>query len=79
MLCLCSNHMLHIVCPQTLLCLRIYREPVLDFEIIESNDNSDNSSCQILALTRNVEDSTSILHVLSFPGINRTNLIHTCI
>ncbi|XP_053980593.1 kinetochore-associated protein 1 [Hylaeus volcanicus] len=66
MLCLCTNNILHMVCPQTLLGLKVYHKPVSDFVIIEDNDNS---SCQILILTTNDSEcaTTRTLCVLSFP------------
>ncbi|XP_076628517.1 kinetochore component rough deal [Colletes latitarsis] len=65
MLCLRTDNMLNIVCPQTLLGLKVYNKPVSDFAIIENNDNS---LCQILVLTTNDgECTTRTLGVISFP------------
>ncbi|XP_076239619.1 kinetochore component rough deal [Calliopsis andreniformis] len=64
MLCLCKNGILHMVCPQTLLGLKVYQEPVSDFTIME---NSDTNLCQILVLTRNDNCNINSLRVLSFP------------
>lgn len=74
MLCLRTDYMLNMVCPQTLLGLKVYNEPVADFAVIENNDNS---LCQILVLTRNDGDCTKhTLCVLSFPGMKHVNPIY---
>ncbi|XP_076175419.1 kinetochore component rough deal isoform X1 [Ptiloglossa arizonensis] len=65
MLCLRTDNILNIVCPQTLLGLKVYHKPVSDFAVIENNDNS---LCQILVLTTNDDECTMrTLRVLSFP------------
>lgn len=67
MLCLRTDNILNIVCPQTLLGLKVYHKPVSDFAVIENNDNS---LCQILVLTTNDDECTMrTLRVLSFPGM----------
>ncbi|XP_076288351.1 kinetochore component rough deal [Lasioglossum baleicum] len=69
MLCLCANNTLNIVCPRTLLGLKIYKEPVLDFAIIEDVDSS---LCQILVVTENSDDCNMCkLRVLSFPDFEQ--------
>ncbi|XP_076656140.1 kinetochore component rough deal [Halictus rubicundus] len=68
MLCLCANNTLNMVCPRTLLGLKIYKEPVSDFAIIED----DSSLCQILILTANIDDcNMRKLRVLSFPDFEQ--------
>ncbi|KZC09900.1 Kinetochore-associated protein 1 [Dufourea novaeangliae] len=65
MLCLCIDNTLNIVCPRTLLGLKVYHKPVSDFVIIE---NTDSSSCLILILTVNDDQYNKYtLRVLSFP------------
>ncbi|XP_076384930.1 kinetochore component rough deal isoform X2 [Megalopta genalis] len=65
MLCLCMDNTLNMVCPRTLLGLKVYRESVSDFAIIEDIDNS---LCQILILTANKDDHNMCkLRVMSFP------------
>ncbi|XP_078043624.1 kinetochore component rough deal [Augochlora pura] len=65
MLCLCMDNTLNMVCPRTLLGLKVYQESVSDFAIIEDIDNS---LCQILILTANNDDPNICkLRVMSFP------------
>ncbi|KOC60522.1 Kinetochore-associated protein 1 [Habropoda laboriosa] len=59
------DHTLCLICPQTLLSVKMFFKSVLDFIIIENNDNS---LCQILVLTTSGNICTTYtLHVLSFP------------
>ncbi|XP_017761105.1 PREDICTED: kinetochore-associated protein 1 [Eufriesea mexicana] len=64
MLCLRTDHILSLVCPQTLLGIKVYSKAVSDFEIIENNDNS---LCQILVLTSDTNSIICTLRVLSYP------------
>lgn len=67
MLCLSKDHILKMICPQTLLGVYVDTIRALDFAIIENNDNS---LCQILVLaTSNDNCIENTVHVLSFPGI----------
>ncbi|XP_025162711.1 kinetochore-associated protein 1 isoform X2 [Harpegnathos saltator] len=68
-LCLRTDHALSIICLDTLLGLKIYDGPVLDFTIIQ-HDNVDH--CEILFLTqsRNV-DSTYKLCLVSYPDFEQ--------
>ncbi|CAK9795523.1 Kinetochore-associated protein 1 [Anthophora quadrimaculata] len=65
MLGLRTDHILSLICPQTLLSVKMSFKSVSDFVIIENNDNS---LCQILVLrTAGDVSTTHTLHVLSFP------------
>ncbi|XP_012139927.2 kinetochore component rough deal isoform X2 [Megachile rotundata] len=64
MLCLRKDYILKMVCPQTLLGVNMNTVPVLDFAVIENNDNS---SSQILVLAASDSCNMHTLHVFSFP------------
>nr|XP_012139926.1 PREDICTED: kinetochore-associated protein 1 isoform X3 [Megachile rotundata] len=64
MLCLRKDYILKMVCPQTLLGVNMNTVPVLDFAVIENNDNS---SSQILVLAASDNCNMHTLHVFSFP------------
>ena len=64
MLCLRADYILSVICPQTLLGVKIYSKSVLDFAINESNNNL----CQILMLTHDTNCITRTLHMVSYPG-----------
>nr|XP_031834424.1 uncharacterized protein LOC116427799 [Nomia melanderi] len=69
MLCLCMDNTLDMVCPRTLLGLKVYQKPVSDFAIIE---NIDSSLCQILILAANDgEHNVCTLRLLSFPDFEQ--------
>ena len=62
MLGLRTDYILSVICPQTLLGVKVYSKSVLDFAIIESN------LCQILMLTYDTNCITRTLHMVSYPG-----------
>ncbi|XP_020293993.1 kinetochore-associated protein 1 isoform X2 [Pseudomyrmex gracilis] len=64
MLCLRTDHKLTIICPNTLLGLKICDSPVLDFTIIQH----DATNCEILFLTSSKQNrSVYTLCLISFP------------
>lgn len=65
MLCLHTDKFMSIVCTRTLIGKKVYKEPVIDFMII--NDESNNHS-EILFLLENGSSDTFILRLVSFPG-----------
>lgn len=66
MLCLRTDHKLTIICPNTLLGLKICDSPVLDFTIIQH----DATNCEILFLTSSKQNrSVYTLCLISFPGV----------
>ncbi|XP_014472123.1 PREDICTED: kinetochore-associated protein 1 [Dinoponera quadriceps] len=70
MLCLRTDHVLSVVCPDTLLGLKLYDGPVFDFTIVQ-NDNV-NYSCEILFLTRSESnDNTYKLCLVSYPDFEQ--------
>lgn len=65
MLCLRTDKFMSIVCTRTLIGKKVYKEPVIDFMII--NDESNNHS-EILFLLENGSSDTFILRLVSYPG-----------
>lgn len=66
MLCLRTDHILTIICPNTLLGLKICDSPVLDFTIIQH----DATNCEILFLTSSKQNRfVYTLCLISFPGV----------
>lgn len=66
MLCLHTDYTLTIMCPNTLLRLKIYDGPVFDFIVIQHNNIS---YCDILFLTQSKQNpAIYLLRLISYPG-----------
>ncbi|XP_012222587.2 kinetochore-associated protein 1 isoform X1 [Linepithema humile] len=66
MLCLRTNHILSIMCPNTLLGLKICDDPVYDFTVIQHDDSVDH--CDILFLTQSKHNPILYtLYLVSYP------------
>lgn len=66
MLCLRTDHILSIICPDTLFGLKIYDGPIFDFTIMH-HDNVNH--CEILFLTQSGNNvSMYKLCLVSYPG-----------
>lgn len=67
MLCLRTNNILNIMCPNTLLGLKICDDPVYDFTVIQYDDSADH--CEILLLTQSKHNPNMYaLYLTSYPG-----------
>lgn len=65
MLCLHTDKFMSIVCTRTLIGKKVYKEPVIDFMIV--NDESNNHP-EILFLLENENTDIFTLRLVSFPG-----------
>lgn len=68
MICLNSDQILHILCPFTLISRMIYKEPIVDFQVIQ--DENDYAELQIVMLIKNDDDMSWTIRSTSFPGKN---------
>lgn len=74
MLCLRTDHVLSIICPDTLLGLKIYDDPVFDFTIIQHDDID---HCDILFLSQSGNNCTMYkLCLVSYPGTENYFYLH---